>query len=88
MSSDWSNKVWDEARYDSMIKHLTRECGKLSKFTNVGGYPIFYVNMRQEHLCSECADEEVENLKSAHVNWEYKGLSCDECSTAIEHAYD
>ena len=83
MSSDWSNKRWDNARYASMIKNLTKDNGKLLSSTTIGDFPIYYTNKQSEALCSECADEEVFNLVAAHLWTSKYMLSCDECRVDI-----
>lgn len=66
--------------------------GTPRKFTDVGGYPIFYVTANGDCLCPKCAGEE-EGPDSDHpvvasdANWEDPALVCDGCSERIESAY-
>lgn len=61
------------------------------RFTDIGSYPIFYLNERDEVLCPGCAATEVEDegqlMAACDVNWEDPDLFCDECSERIESAY-
>jgi len=64
--------------------------GELRKYTDVGCYPVFYVDKDNSCLCADCAnnnDEEVFPLVAADVNWEDPELYCDECGERIESAY-
>lgn len=58
----------------------------LRSFTMVGGYPVFYLTSEDGVLCPECAATNDEPT-TPHVNYESR-MSCDECSTEIEAAYD
>lgn len=65
---------------------------KLRSFTDVGCYPIFYVNEDDDLLCPECAtvtltDEDLSQIVSADVNWEDPAMFCAECGARIESAY-
>ena len=72
-----------------MLKELTMGGGELRSFSSVGGYPIFYLDENDGHLCPECATEVLadgETLSAAAVNWESM-MCCEICSGEIESAY-
>lgn len=59
--------------------------GAMRRYTSVGSYPVFYV-LDDECLCADCADECIEPLERAAVNWE-SDLNCMWCGATIEAAY-
>lgn len=61
--------------------------GQLRKYTDLGGYPLFYLTKRDCVLCPLCANEEKAVIVAADANWEDPELYCDECSERIESAY-
>ena len=69
--------------------------GKLMKYSDVGLYPLFYIDNQGSVLCSCCADKSEEENKDfpeflpvlCDVNYEDTSLYCDDCSTRIESAY-
>lgn len=68
--------------------------GKLRSYTTVGGYSIFYLDARDNAVCSECAteshlnNEEIDSFKIVGyaINYETE-MYCDRCSEKIESAY-
>ena len=74
-----------------MIKVDTFADGAPRKFTDVGGYPIFYVTGNGDCLCPRCALE-AERIGddpaiACDANWEDPSLYCDDCGARIESAY-
>jgi hypothetical protein len=69
--------------------------GKLLAWSDVGLYPIFYMDTEGSILCPKCArlsdedEDEVPQFKpiAADVNWEDRHMYCDDCSERIESAY-
>jgi hypothetical protein len=67
--------------------------GKLRAYTDVGCYPLGYLDGQNSTICVNCAQEsiedEVEEFRPvvAFVNWEDPSLYCDQCSARIESAY-
>lgn len=83
--------------YDSSVSDLEDELSawdnatkeKRSKYTSVGGYPLFYVHMG-EAICPDCANrsKEYSDIEMpSDINWENPNLHCDECGDRIESAY-
>lgn len=73
-------------------------CGeKVRQYSDVGGYPLFYVTANSEALCADCVQAELPQCQDpnepswfvvAHaVNWEDPDLCCDHCGDRIESAY-
>ncbi len=67
--------------------------GTLRKYTDLGCYPVLYLDSRDNVLCAECAEESrsseytAEHPVVADVNYGDPHLHCDECSERIESAY-
>lgn len=64
----------------------------LRKYTDLGGYPLFYVTNTHGVLCADCATERVSEKTEdqpidADVNYEDRSLYCEDCSERIESAY-
>jgi hypothetical protein len=66
------------------------------KYAWPGGYPLFYMTTDGGCLCPTCANENVDltltddpqwGIKLVDINWEDKGLFCDNCQKPIESAY-
>lgn len=61
------------------------------KYTDIGGYPIFYITTKDECLCPDCATEqykeEPNSIAGGEINWEDSELYCEKCSDRIESAY-
>lgn len=77
-------------------EHLSRDDeGRLIRYVWPGGYPLFYLDKRDNVLCWECAvtsDREVIDWPDqapvvCDANWEDPWLFCDQCSERIESAY-
>jgi hypothetical protein len=60
--------------------------GKLRSCTDVGCYDMFYMNAECEVFCPACANELLDEITHAEVNWESL-LYCDECSEQIPASY-
>jgi hypothetical protein len=64
-------------------------------YTDVGGYPLYYLDGGGSILCPRCAQksdedqDEVPQFKPVDcgVNYEDPGLYCDDCSGRIPSAY-
>ena len=63
--------------------------GELRAYTDVGGYPVLYLDGGMTVLCPACADEEENrvNLVQAGANWEDPDLYCEQCCSRIPSAY-
>lgn len=62
--------------------------GSLPAFTDLGGYPIFYVSKAGLALCAKCASRECDDpVVDADVHWEGEAITCDDCGAEIESAY-
>ena len=72
--------------------------GTLRRYTDLGGYPLFYLTGDSGVLCADCASHERPPVPDAEqtpdwaivavdANWEDPELYCDHCSTRIESAY-
>jgi hypothetical protein len=64
---------------------------KLRAFTDVGCYPIFYLDEEEDVLCADCADvartdADLPQIIAAEVNWEDPAMYCA-CGDRIESAY-
>jgi len=79
-----------------MCKHnLPRACdGKLAYYSDLGGYPIFYLDAENSCMCTACArqsdnEDEIPQFRPVAyaVNYEDDFLFCDQCGTRIEPAY-
>lgn len=79
---------------DGLTTTLELINGKLRSYTSIGGYPVFYLDAKDNCLCPDCATEsfldedELPDFKVKYgaVNWE-GSLYCDRCSEEIESAY-
>lgn len=63
---------------------------ELPAYTDLGGYPIYYVKDYVHALCPDCANELEPSEKKdliEGINWEDPHLYCDECGERIESAY-
>lgn len=72
------------------ITRMRSEDGQLPAYAFPGGYPLFYVNKKNNILCPKCANENDEifaPIVDAGVNYEDAQLYCDQCSERIESAY-
>ena len=70
------------------------DTGKLSGYSMVGSYPLFYLDGSSMVLCPSCAQESLaldirddDRAVCSDVNWENPSLYCDQCSERIESAY-
>jgi hypothetical protein len=71
------------------------ENGLYPTYTDLGGYPVFYLCDDGEDICPACANEHghIKNPENGYrvvefaVNWEDEHLHCDHCSARIESAY-
>ena len=73
------------------VKALLRQDGSLPAFTDVGGYPLFYVTRRGACLCAACAaadPQTADPVVESIVNWEDSDLYCDACYCQIDPAYE
>jgi hypothetical protein len=72
--------------------------GSIRKYTDLGGYPVFYLTEDSGVLCAACVQTERPDVAdadqasdwkvvAADVNWEDPDLYCDHCSDRIESAY-
>ena len=64
--------------------------GKFLSYTNLGGYPLYYIALPEQRVyCPDCANQEDADppITDGEVNWEDPDLYCDGCSTRIESAY-
>lgn len=64
--------------------------GKLPSYTDLGGYPLFYVNNHNNVLCPACANrhkEYDETIVDYDINYEDAMLMCDQCNQWIDPAY-
>ena len=61
------------------------------RFTDIGCYPLFYLDSQGSVLCPRCAGtaegDHGEQMAACDINWEDPDLFCDECSERIESAY-
>lgn len=66
---------------------------KLLRFTWPGGYPVIYLDKKDNVLCPDCAQKALDNIeetnKPVHGDIYYEGapLTCEDCNTEIESAY-
>ena len=71
--------------------------GIVSSFTDLGGYPTYYITQDCGVLCAKCVNGNLELCKDSNdaqwyvthtdVNWESTDLNCAHCSENIESAY-
>ena len=66
--------------------------GNLDRYSSVGGYPLFYLDARDNVLCAGCARDALKSQTEeppvvCGINWEDSYLECDECGCRIESAY-
>ena len=60
--------------------------------TDVGCYPLFYLDAEDACLCAACAttqasESDAAPIVAADVHWEGEPIECDECGTEIASAY-
>lgn len=71
------------------LDEYRNEKGKLPAYAWPGGYPLYYLDNKNNVLCPACANKS--GMSSAPVavdtNWEDPHLHCDDCSQRIESAY-
>jgi hypothetical protein len=71
------------------------EDGCFSRYTDLGGYPLYHIVDDGGVLCPDCANEhghtEERNdgwrIVASDVNWEDNELHCDHCGEPIPAAY-
>jgi len=79
--------------WENIERLATRNEGKLPKYAWPGGYPVFYLDSKDNVLCADCANEvykdpDTDTQLALHdCNWEDPQQYCDECSGLIESAY-
>lgn len=68
--------------------------GRLATWSQLGGYPYYYIDGDGSVLCAECArksdnDDELEQFRpvACGINLDDEQLYCDNCSCLIECAY-
>jgi hypothetical protein len=106
----WSDKNYRErqsypttAKWADVLKDWTSEGDKLRPirrqwrtYTDLGGYPLFYVTRDNGVLCPACANRNLKltlgddpqwRIVDCDVNYEDPELYCDNCSERIESAY-
>lgn len=70
--------------------------GCLMHTTDLGGYPLFYMDNEGSTLCPDCAErsdsdpDEMDQFRPRHVdaNWEDSEMYCDDCGASIPSAYE
>lgn len=75
---------------DILEAYTLRGTTTLRSYSEWGGYPLFYLDARNNVLCPDCANENDEfdqPIVAADANWENPHLYCDHCSQRIESAY-
>lgn len=62
--------------------------GELPALTDMGGYPMYYLDTEGGTLCADCADS-VHNVivSGADVHYEGAPITCDDCGESVESAY-
>lgn len=88
-----------EERVDSLLYTSCKVCtlpdhieamrynGKLPAFSSVGGYPLLYINERNEGFCAECTDKREHKVTDVDAHMEGAPYECDDCGSKIESAY-
>jgi len=77
----------------SKLDEIRDSKGNLPSFAWPGGYPLFYLDRKDNVLCPKCSNEAKDpDWPDDHpvayaVNWEDPSLFCDACSDRIESAY-
>lgn len=61
--------------------------GKLPHCTDLGGYPLYYIDNHNNVYCDECATKSAKEIVASAVHWEGEPHICEECNTEIESAY-
>jgi hypothetical protein len=82
------------------IEAMRNTAGRLPAYSDLGGYPIFYVVKDGGVLCPACAngangslaaEPEQEDAQwaivEADIHWEGEAWPCDHCGGDIESAY-
>lgn len=70
------------------IEALLIECnGELPTHTNMGGYPLYYLDQQDTLHCAACATKNKDKIVYHNVHWEGVSLDCEECREEIESAY-
>jgi hypothetical protein len=71
------------------LQSLYDENGRLPRFTDLGGYPLYYLSSNGGTWCPDCANQEdaEPEIVDADVNWEDSELYCDGCPARIPSAY-
>lgn len=93
VKTTWSEVLKDRAFKDSVLRPIRREW---RKYTDLGGYPMFYVTKDNGVLCPNCANKNLKltlgddpqwKIVAAAINYKDPDLYCDNCSGRIESAY-
>lgn len=92
----WGVKV-EMIRYTSSQARAARRLGltygdtiQARTHTDVGGYPILYLDRQSSVICPECAAElesDGERMSASFIHWEGEPAFCEECSMEVESAY-
>lgn len=61
--------------------------GKLPHCTDIGGYPVYYINHHNSVFCDDCANKYADEIVAHEIHWEGQPLTCDDCNKDIESAY-
>lgn len=63
--------------------------GRHPAYTDLGGYPLYYLGSDNSVLCAKCADREpFASLIGHDINYEDPNMYCDECGKEIRPAYE
>jgi hypothetical protein len=71
-----------------MVEMVRNDAGTLPAYAWPGGYPLIYVLVSGDVLCSDCADKESDQRNlTQDTHWEGEPEACAECGKAIPSAY-
>jgi len=93
VKTTWAEVLKDWTNNDDILRPIRREW---RKYTDLGGYPMFYVTKDNGVLCPDCANKNLKltlgddpqwQIADADINYEDHSLYCDNCSGMIEAAY-
>ena len=93
VKTKWAEVLKDWASTSDIIRPIRR---KWRTFTDLGGYPLFYVTKDCGVLCPKCANKNLKltlgddpqwRIVDCDINYEDTSLYCDNCNELVESAY-
>ena len=76
--------------------NIPEDATDVAQYTDLGGYPLFYVTKGNDVMCPNCVTRNITLCKDSTddyyivamgINYEDSNLHCEECGCLIESAY-